>query len=84
MEEPQKNEANFSVFLDKIKFNSYEDMKNFIENSDGMELTQLLSNILETANKNGAFTLGESAIVSETFKRLSGVLSMFKRKEGAE
>lgn len=84
MEEQQKNEANFSVFLDKIKFNSYEDMRNFIENSDGIELTQLLSNILETANKNGAFTLGESAIVSETLKRLSGVLSMFKRKDVGE
>jgi hypothetical protein len=74
-------QANFSVFLDKIKFNSYEDMVKFIENADGPELIQMVTNIFETANKNGAFTLGESAIVGETLKRLNGVLSMFKRKE---
>lgn len=73
------NKAQYSMFLDKVQFDNPEELKQYIRNGDGPAISKFLVSIIETANKEGAFTLAESVICSEVLERGVALLSLIKQ-----
>jgi len=76
----ENKETNYSIFNDQVKFDDPNELKKYVSDADGPEITKLLVNALETANKGGSFTLGESVIVSEILERAVSLLSLITKK----
>ena len=80
----ENRDPQYSMFLDKIQFDDPNELKEYVRNGDGPQLSQFLVAIMETANKSGAFNLAESVIVSEVLERSVTLLSLIKNKTDEE
>lgn len=80
----ENKEPQYSIFDEKVQFDNPEELKQYIRNGDGPVVSKFLVSILETANKNGSFSIAESVIMSEVLERTVALLSLVKMKTNEE
>ena len=80
----QNKQPQYSAFNEKVQFDNPEELKQYIRQGDGPAISKFLESILETANKNGSFTIAESVIMSEVLERSVALLSLITSKPNEE